>query len=350
MTLPDPVSGEGKLRPAQAGGWAWLRSPSLRAVLTGLLVGALIALLAGQNPLRIAGELFRGALLDGNLSQTLNWSIGLVGMTLVAAIPLRGGLVNLGGDGQLVVGGLVAALVALYLPLPGAARTLLAVLAAMLSAGGYAALAALGQTLFRVPLLITSLLLSYPARGVASYLVRFPLKDPASGLPETARIAAEARIPQLLDGTLEAGILVIGVVAVLAVVLDRRSVPGFELRLRGLNPRFVQYAGTRLGGQTLGVMLISGALAGLVGALLVLGSQYRFTDNALISPGYTYAGLMAALLAGGAPLGAVLAGFFFAALQIGGFAMERATGVPRVLTQVLQAVIILALALRSGKG
>ena len=97
-------------------------------------------------------------------------------------------------------------------------------------------------------------------------------------------------------------------------------------------------------------MFVSGAIAGLVGAIVVLGEQFRFIDGAALTPAYTWSGLMAALLAGGEPIGAILAGLFFAALQTGGFAMQRETSVPRVLTLVLQAIIILFLAVRNGLG
>ena len=102
--------------------------------------------------------------------------------------------------------------------------------------------------------------------------------------------------------------------------------------------------------QALGAMFASGAIAGLVGAIIVLGSQFRFIDGALLTPAYTWSGLMAALLANGEPVGAIFAGLFFAALQTGGFAMQRETSVPRVLTLVLQAIVILFLAVRHGLG
>jgi simple sugar transport system permease protein len=95
-------------------------------------------------------------------------------------------------------------------------------------------------------------------------------------------------------------------------------------------------------------MFASGAIAGLVGAIIVLGSQFRFTDGALLTPAYTWSGLMAALLAAGEPVGAICSGLFFAALQTGGFAMQRETAVPRVLAIVLQSIIILFLAIRHG--
>jgi simple sugar transport system permease protein len=120
--------------------------------------------------------------------------------------------------------------------------------------------------------------------------------------------------------------------------------------MRGHNARFAGYGGVALARQALGAMFASGAVAGLVGAIIVLGGQFRFIDDALLSPAYTWSGLMAALLAQGEPVAAISAGLFFAALQSGGFAMQRETSVPRVLTLVLQAVVILFLAVRGGLG
>jgi len=102
--------------------------------------------------------------------------------------------------------------------------------------------------------------------------------------------------------------------------------------------------------KTLRIMFASGAIAGLVGAIIVLGSQFRFQDGALVTPASTWSGLMAALLAGGEPIGAIGAGVFFAILQTGGFAMQRETAIPRVLTMAVQAIIILFLAIRHGAG
>jgi simple sugar transport system permease protein len=311
------------------------------------MLGGLLVWASGADPIAAYWQILVGALAWGNLPDTLNWAVPLLGMTLAAAMPLRGGMVNLGGDGQMVLGGLAAALVPLALPLPGPVAMAAAAVTAMLCGGAYAALAAWGEVRHGVPLLISTLLLAYPAIGVASYLVGFPLRDVASGLPQTVMIPPGARLP-MLGGRVTAGLLAMLVVIALVVVFDRVAVAGFELRIRGLNPRFAAYGGIRLGRQTAWTLFASGAVAGLVGAIVVLGAQYRFTDGALVSPGYTWSGLMAALLAGGEPIRAVAAGLIFAALQAGGFAMQRATAVPRVLTMVLQALIILVLAARHG--
>jgi simple sugar transport system permease protein len=195
--------------------------------------------------------------------------------------------------------------------------------------------------------LISSLLLSYPAIGLTSYIVGFPLRDTTTGLAQTAMIPVGARLP-VVSGAFNLGIVIIAVIAVLFIFVDRRTVAGYELRMRGQNVRFAAYGGVRLERQSIVVMFASGAIAGLVGAIIVLGSQFRFTDGAVLSPAYTWSGLMAALLANGEPVAAVLAGLFFAALQTGGFAMQRETAVPRVLTIVLQSIIILFLAVRHG--
>lgn len=323
--------------------------PALTAVVFATIVGGLLVLASGGDPINAYRQIVVGALAWDNLPNTLNWATPLVGMTLSAAIPLRGGMINLGGDGQMVIGGLIGAMIPLVLPGLGPLASALALIGAACAAGLYAALAAWGETRHRIPMLISSLLLSYPAVGLASYFVRFPLRDTTTGLPQTALVPAAARLPALV-GPANTGLLVVAALAALVVFVDRRAVIGYELRMRGRNVRFAGYGGVALDRQATGAMFASGALAGLVGAIVVLGSQFRFIDGALLTPAYTWSGLMAALLANGEPVAAVAAGLFFAALQTGGFAMQRETSVPRVLTLVLQAIVILFLAVRHGLG
>jgi ABC-type uncharacterized transport system permease subunit len=225
----------------------------------------------------------------------------------------------------------------------------LAIAFAMIAAGLYACLAALGETRFGIPMLISSLLLSYPAIGVTAYLTGFPLRDTSTGLAQTVMVPDGSQLLTLY-GPLNIGVILVVIVALIVLFVDRRTVAGYELRMRGLNARFTAYGGVRAERQMITTMFASGAVAGLVGAIIVLGTLYRYQNGALLTPGYTWSGLMAALLAGGEPLGAIVAGLFFAALQTGGFSMQRATQIPRELTMVLQAVIILFLAIRHGVG
>jgi general nucleoside transport system permease protein len=323
--------------------------PIAGAIAVGFGVCGLIAWWVGLSPGLMFSQLIKGAVEGPQLFETVARAVPLVGMTLAAAIPLRAGIVNLGADGQLALGGCAAAVVALYVPVPGAARMVLALLAGMSAGAAYAALAAAGEIYARVPLLLSTWLLTYPAKGLCGYLVRTSLRDPVMAWPSTERIAAGARLGNLIPGTpVNQGLLLIAIVAVLVIVVDRGTSVGYELRLRGMNERFVRYGGVNLNRQTVGVMLASGAIAGLVGAVMVLGSQFRYTDGALTAPQYSWSGTLAALLAGGEPIGSVIAAIAFAALQTGGFAMERSVEIPRVLTMVLQSVVILALAMRGA--
>jgi simple sugar transport system permease protein len=323
--------------------------PTALAIGFAFLAGAALIVVSGHDPLGAYAEIVKGSLSLAALPDTLNWATPLVGMTLAAAIPLRGGMVNLGGDGQLVIGGLIGALAPVFLSGSGASGTAVGLALAGLGGGLYAALAAWGEVRHGVPMLISSLLLSYPAIGVTSYLARFPLRDASTGLPETLMIPPDARL-HVLSQPLNVGCLLIAAIALAVLFVDRRTSVGYELRLRGKNARFAGYGGVRLGRQAVWTLFASGAIAGLVGATLVLGSQFRFIDGALLTPAYTWSGLMAALLAKGEPAGAIFAALFFAALQTGGFAMQRETSVPRVLTLVLQAIVILFLAMREGLG
>jgi ABC-type uncharacterized transport system permease subunit len=323
--------------------------PIAGAVAVGFGVCGLIALWVGLSPALMFTQLIKGAVEGPQLFETVARAVPLVGMTLAAAIPLRAGIVNLGADGQLALGGCAAALVALYCPAPDGVRLLLALAAGMTVGAAYAALAAAGEILAGVPLLLSTWLLTYPAKGLCGYVVRTSLRDPLTAWPSTARIAVGARLGNLWPGTpVNQGFLLVAVVAMAVIFIDRRTAVGYELRLRGLNERFARYGGVALNRQTLGVMLASGAIAGLVGAIMVLGSQFRYTDGALTAPQYSWSGTLAALLAGGEPVGSVIAAVLFAALQTGGFAMERSVEIPRVLTMVLQSVVILFLAMRGA--
>lgn len=328
-----------------------LRSPVLLAVLGATLVGGAIMALSGHNPFLAYLSILLGAVAGPNLASTLNRAIPIVGMGVCAAIAFRAGLFNLGGEGQLVLGGITAALVGLWIPLPGVLLVPAAVLAAALAGGLYALVPAFAQFRLGVPLLISSLLLNYPAREFASYLVNHPFRDVASGLPQTFQVPDAARLPALAPGSrLHWGLVLVAMAAVAAWIVNTRTTAGYDTRMAGLNPRFAAYGGVSLPRMGAAVMFASGACAGLVGAIQVLGVHYRFIDGSLVGPLYAYTGLLAALLADSGIVGVVLAGTFFAAVQTGGLGMERATDVPRELTQVLQAIVILFLATRTRLG
>ncbi len=322
----------------------------LVAIGGALVTGALLMLATGHDPIAAYRAMLEGALGGrrlANLMATLARATPIVGMGLAAAIALRGGYLNLGGEGQLVLGGLASALVAIHTPLPTVLLFPLVLLSGALAGGAWALLATVLEKRFHVPLLIGTLLLSYPARFIASYLVNYPFRDVASGMSQTFRIPESLELAYLARGTrLHVGALLVLLLVLAAAWVMRRTRAGYELRMTGLNPRFARYGGIDTSRLGFSAMLASGAVAGLVGALEVLGTHHRFIDGALTGPLYAWTGLMAALLAGSSPLGVLAAGLFFAGVHTGGFGMERGAGVPREISQVLQALMILLIAAR----
>lgn len=318
------------------------------AVVLALLLGAIIIAAAGLDPVAAYRAVVDGALDPGSLDYTFSVWAYICGMALAAAIPLRMGEFNLGGNGQLVLGGLAAAFVAGRLPLPGVLAVPLALIAAAVVAGAFAAIAAPLATRFNVPIIISTLLLSPVAVAVVSFLIRYPLAEAGSGVAQTARLPAGSRMWSISGLSYSnVGLLIIVAMMVVFWIVDSRTAVGFELRVVGANRRFGAYGGVVVGRLALGAMTAAGAAAGIVGAILVLSAPYRLIDGALLSPGYTFAGLAAALLAGGRPLLIPVTGILFAVLQVGGAAMERSADVPRQLSDLLQGVVIIVLALRT---
>lgn len=333
------------------GAWRSVQGP-LIAIGGAILVGAVLMLLTGHDPLEAYWTMLLGAIAGpnlANLASTLARGAPIVGMGIAAAIAFRAGFPNIGGEGQLVMGALTAALVGVYAPLPAPLLLLAVILAAMLAGGLWAFIPALAQFQFRVPILISTLLLNYPARFFATYMVTYVVRDVPSGMSQTLMIDAAIQLPKLLIGTqLHAGVFITLAVVWLTWFVISRTVQGYYIRMAGLNAQFARYGGVNLKRLGYGVMFTSGAVAGLVGAIEVLGVNYRFIDDALTSPLYAWVGLMSALLVNSSPLGVLLAGLFFSAVQTGGFGMERATDVPRELSRVLQALIILLIAAQSS--
>lgn len=319
-----------------------LANPVLVAIVASFALGALIISVTGTNPLTAYREMIGGAMLGSGLRNSVSRAIPIVGMALALSLTFRAGVINLGGEGQMVVGGLAGTLAAIYLPGSGLVVTPVAIAAGMAAGALWALLPALGQTRLKLPILITSLLLNYPARALTGYLVRFPFADPTVTSSSTVPVPDLHRIPKVA-GVSVSLVLLMAVLVALAV-FNRRTVAGYETRMNGLNSRFTRYGGVDVERQTVRVMAASGAIAGLIGTHLVVGETFRFLDGDLVVSGFAWTGLLVTLLALHRPGPIVIAGFFFAALQIGGLAMQRNVNVPWQLAQVIQAVVIVMLA------
>ena len=328
------------------GGWIH----PLAALLLGLAAGAIAIIAVGGSVAETYAEMWKGAF--GSFYYTTNTlaratPIMLIGLGV--ALAFRAGFFNLGAEGQLLLGALAAAVTALYLPAPPAAAMIAALAAGIAAGGAWSLLAGWLDLRFRLNLLISTLLLNYIAIYLASYFVSFPLKDTSgnAAINQTNMVDKAVWLPKLFKGmSVHAGFVIAALAAVLLYLFLRHTAAGYHLRMHGSNPLFAVYGGVRRGRLMIAAMLASGGFAGLAGAVEVLGTQYRYIDNALTAPGYAWSGIMAALLAGSHPLGTAAAAILLAALQTGGMGVERNTEVPLEIASVIQAAIILFISAR----
>ncbi|WP_083974995.1 ABC transporter permease [Herbidospora daliensis] len=315
------------------------------AVAGALLLTTLVMLVVGVDPTLAYPALVRGALLDGNLEYTVAAFVPTLGMALAFALPLRAGEFNLGGDGQLAMGGVTAAAVALLVPLPPGVAVVLPLAFGALAGGLVAVVAAPLSTRLGIPAIVSTLLVSAPAVSLASYLVRFPLAEPNTGLAQTPALPEAAHLPALGgSGYLTIGLPLIVVLTALWLYANGRTVLGYEIRATGRNREFARYGGVGVDRVAALALAGGGAFAGLAGALIVLGPPHRFVDGALTAPGYTFTAVAAVLLAGARPVVVPLAVALLTFLQVGGQGMEREAGVPSQLTQIVQGLIIVIVA------
>ncbi|MFG0215102.1 ABC transporter permease [Brevibacillus porteri] len=317
----------------------------LLAVVIGLLTGALVIAAVGESILGTYQEMWKGAFGSFYFfTSTLARATPIMLIALGLSLAFRAGVFNLGAEGQMVLGAVSAALVAIYLPAPGMIKIVAGIFAGMAVGGFWALLPGFMEARFRIPLLISTLLFNYIAVLFASYLVTEPFRDRSgsAALAQTVMLEKSAWLPKLFAGmSVHAGFLFAIVAALLLFWVLRFTPFGYEVKMLGQNSLFAQYGGINRIRVMLTGMFASGGLAGLAGTVEVMGAHYRFVDGALTVPGFAWTGLMAALLANSHPLGIIVTSILLAAFQTGAMGVERNTDVPLELASVIQAVLIL---------
>ncbi|MGF7046881.1 simple sugar transport system permease protein [Paenibacillus sp. DS2015] len=324
----------------------------LLAIVIGLVAGAIAILIVGGSITETYMEMWNGAFGSFYfLTNTLARATPIILAGLGIALAFRAGFFNMGAEGQMVLGGLSAALTALYFPGPGWLVLIVSIVAGIVAGGLWSVLAGWLDARFGMNLLITTLLLNYIATLFAGYMVAYPFKDTtgSAAMAQSAMIDQSVWLPKLFQGMgLHAGFILAILAAVLLYFFMKKTVAGYEIRMLGSNPLFASYGGVRRGRMMIIAMIVSGGLAGLAGAGEVLGTQYRFLDGSLSSASYAWSGIMATLLANSHPLGTALAAILLAALQTGAMGVERNTDVPLEVASVIQAVLTLFVSARIG--
>ena len=280
------------------------------------------------------------------LAETLTRATPLILTGLAVAVAFRARLWNIGAEGQLYLGAVVAVALGSGAIQAPPLVLLPLILAASAAAG---ALLMLGPTWLKLRLgvdeVVTTLLLNFVALLLVGMLLEGPMQDPMSlGWPQSAPVIAEATLPRLAARTrVHAGLLVALAAAVLVWIYLERTTWGFETRAVGSNARAAGYAGMPVGRVLLRTGLISGALAGLAGAGEVAGLKGYLTQD--LSPGFGYTGIVVAMLAQLQPLAVVLAAVFVAAVFVGADSMSRTAGVPSYIADLVVALSLLTMLL-----
>ena len=333
---------------------ARLAGPSVLvgAVLAAAVVGAVMLVILGANPLTGYAALIDGAF--GGTKNLANSALKAMPLLLVGAgisVAFRTGVINIGGEGQIIAGAILATLVVLAVPdLP---RFLLLPLAFLFGAIGGAIWGGMAGTLKSyagVNEILSTIMLNIIAVQILNLLLRGPLMDPGeiekgSRIPHTERLSANADLPILPGGTrLHLGVVVAVLMAVVCYVVLFRTTQGLRLRASGHNPFASLYAGMSVKRNVVLAFMYSGAMCGLAGVTLVFGSEgHRLaTDGGAttFTGAAGFNGIVAALFGGLHPLWTIPASFLFGALLVGANALQRAVQVPAALILALNGLVV----------
>ncbi len=282
--------------------------------------------------------------LSAFLFATLVRATPLVLVGLAVALAFRAKVLNIGAEGQLLAGASAAVAVGLACASWPAVFLVSGELAAGILAGAlWAGIAAVLRERFGVLEVISTLMLNFVAQYGVSYLVRGPLQEPSRVYPQSVSLAEAARLPALLPGRQVHVGLLLAIGLALALTWGLRSTAvGFRVRAVGAGAAAAASAGrVRVGRVVFGVFLLSGALAGLSGAIEATGNTFALYEG--ISPGFGYTAIAVALLARLDPRAVIASSLFFGALEVGAAALKRDAGVPSELAGVIEALIVLGL-------
>ena len=317
------------------------------AVLTALVLGAMLIWATGGDPILAYSGLWEGSFgRPDSISETIIWAIPYTLAGLAVGLAFRGGLFNIGAEGQLSVGALAAAVVGFgvhWLPWP--IHAILALAVGAIAGGLWAGLAGVLKARTGAHEVITTIMLNYIALLGTSYLLSGVFKDPSPFVvaAQTPKVLETARIPPLLDGYRVHWGLVLALLCVGGVWwLLTRSTTGFAIRSVGLNPPAARFAGISIGWTIVLTMLLSGGLAGLAGSVEVLGVNYYHTPA--FSSGYGFDSIAVALLGRSHPVGIVLSAVLFGALRAGATRMQFVSQIPIDVISIVQAIILLLVA------
>ncbi len=320
------------------------------ATLAALVLGAVMLLFLKVNPIAAYKALWDGAFGSSNaFAETLVKATPLLLVALGICISFRGDVINIGGEGQMIVGAILATWVGLtFTGLPGWLTVTLAMLAGFFGGAVWGGIPGILKAYFRVNEILSTVMMNAIAVQLMNFLLRGPMIDPsqaeaASKIPQTARLLEAFRLPRLAPTRLHLGALIAVLLAILVYILLWRTTLGYRIRAVGQNPHASRYAGIKVPRYIVLALLFSGAFAGLAGATQVFGVNYRMITDGSAS-GFTgsagFNGIVAALFGQLHPVWSIPASILFGALLVGANSMQRIMQVPSAFVTALNGLVV----------
>ena len=320
------------------------------ATLAALIVGAVMLLLLKVNPIEAYKAMWEGAFGSQNaIAETLVKATPLLLVGLGICISFRGDVINIGGEGQMIVGAILGTLVGITLVDWSGWIVIPAALLVGFAGGAiWGGIPGALKAYFNVNEILSTVMMNAIAVQLMNFLLRGPMIDPsqaalASKIPQTARLIDAFRLPRWIPTRLHLGALIAVVLAVLVYILLWRTSWGYRIRAVGQNPDASKYAGIKVKNYVVLALVLSGAFAGLAGAMQVYGVNFRMITDGSAS-GFTgsagFNGIVAALFGGLHPIGTIPASILFGALLVGANKMQRVVQVPSALITALNGLVV----------
>ena len=320
------------------------------ASLAAFAIGALMLLALGANPVQAYAALIQGAFGSSNaIAETTVKAVPLLLVGLGICIAFRASVINIGGEGQMIIGALSATAIGLiFTNWPGWVVIVMALLMGFLGGAIWGAIPGFLKAYFRVNEILSTVMMNAIAGQLMNFLLRGPMIDPsqaelASKIPQTARLLDAFHLPRLVPTRLHLGVLIALALAFVVYVLLFHTTLGYRIRAVGHNPDAARYGGIRVRRQIVIALLLSGAFAGLAGAVQVYGLNYRMITDGSAS-GFTgsagFNGIVAALFGQLHPLGTIPASFIFGAMLVGANSLQRAMQVPSAFITALNGLVV----------
>ena len=316
------------------------------AIFTSLIVTAGVVALSGANPIRGYLGLWDGAFGDiDSIVNTVVKTTPYIFAGLALTVAFRGGMFNIGAEGQFFVGSIVAAWIGYALQLPSGIHLVAALLGGAIGGGLWGAIPGWLKSRTGANEVITTIMTNYIALRIINWLISptGPMIDPKRPLPQTPEVLPTAYLPLIIPNTrLHWGSILALIMAVIVFYLLWRTILGFEIRMVGINPTAARYAGVNVGRTMVLTMSLSGAIAGIGGAVQVLALTHFFSTG--FNVGYGFNSIAVAMLGGLHPIGVILASLLFGAMDAGAGVMQMRTGVPIDIVTIIQGLVLMFVA------